>query len=236
MLQKILVTGAGRGLGYSIVKEHLEKGDIVYAYDYVVTDELLDLERTNTNLKVYQCDIGTTESVKTAMKDAVMDGKQIHILYNVAGVFDFDDRVGLVETDLDQCAYMYNVNAVGALRVCQSVFPLLRKGSIVVNISSEAGSIGNCKREKEYAYCMSKAALNMGAKVLSNELSTTQVRVLNIHPGWLKTVMGGEDAAKSPYAITPEKSANSIVNLALNIEEIPKEQMYLGYDGEVFPW
>lgn len=236
MNKTIIVTGAGRGLGHSIVLRHMELKDRIYAFDYVVTDELKLLAEETDLLRIFQCDIGSTESVKTAMKEVLDAGRQVDILYNVAGIYRFEDKVGLAETDLDLCASMYNVNAVGALRVCQAVWPLLQSGTLIMNISSEAGSIGACRREIEYAYCMSKAALNMGSKILSNELTKRSVRIMSLHPGWLRTAMGGARAMESGNSVSPADSARNIVGIALDIDNIPKDQVYMEHTRALIPW
>lgn len=236
MGKTIIVTGAGRGLGYSIALKHLNMGDTVYAMDYQLTQELKKLEETSENLKLRNCDISSTQSVANAVQDVLEAGKQVDIVYNVAGIYKFEDKVGLAGTDLDACMQMYNINAVGALRICKAVLPLLQKGSLVVNISSEAGSIGACRRKQEYAYCMSKAAMNMGTKILSNELWDRSARIINFHPGWLRTAMGGPDAFKSKSSVSPEESAENIVNTALNIDSIPRDQMYMTHTGDMLQW
>lgn len=231
MGKTVIVTGAGRGLGYNIVLRHLEMKDYVYAFDKNLTDELKSLAKDSDLLKINYCDIGSTESVTNAMQEVLENGKQIDILYNVAAIFRFEDKVGLADTDLDFGVTMYNINALGALRVCKSVLPLLRSGSVVINISSEAGSIGSCWREQEYSYCMSKAALNMGAMIMSNEFLKRSVRVLNIHPGWMQTAMGGELAP-----VPPGESAKNIVDIALNIDTIPRNHMFIQHTREPLPW
>ena len=236
MDKTILVTGAGRGLGYNVVLQHLKMKDKIYALDYQLTDDLKQLADTSENLKIYNCDVSSTQSVLDAVQDVLTAGKQLDIVYNVAGIYRFEDKVSLSETDLDTFMQMYNINAVGALRICKAVWPLLQKGSLVVNISSEAGSIAGSRRKQEYSYCISKAALNMGTKILSNELWGRSARIINIHPGWLRTVMGGQEAFKSKNSVSPEESAMNIVNIALNIDKIPRDQMYMQHTGEILPW
>ncbi len=231
-----MVTGAGQGLGYCIASEHLENGDFVYGYDCNLSDDLLRLAEKNKNLNIAQCDIGSTSSVSEAVQSLLENGKPVDILYNVAGIYRFEDKVGLCETELDQCTDMFNVNAVGALRMCKAILPLLREGSLIINISSEAGSITVCRREVEYAYCMSKAALNMGSKILSNELYKKSVRVLNVHPGWMRTKMGGPDAFASSHSVSPKESAKNIIEIARHIDVIPRDQLYMQYNRELLPW
>ncbi len=236
MERTIIVTGAGRGLGYSIARKHLDMGDRVYAIDYNLTDELRSLAEASEKLSIYQCDIGSTESVAEAVKDVLAAGRQLNIIYNVAGIYRFEDKTGLEHTDLDAGLHMFNVNALGALRICKAVWPLIQKGTLVVNISSEAGSIGGSRRKQEYCYCMSKAALNMGAKILSNELWDRSARVINFHPGWLRTPMGGPGAFASKHSVSPDESAENIVNIAVNIDEVPRDQMFMTHTGDILPW
>lgn len=236
MNKTVIVTGAGRGLGHSIVLRHLELDDRVYAFDYAITAELELVAAGSDRLRIFPCDIGSTASVRSAMKEVLDAGRQIDILYNVAGIFRFEDKVGLADTDLDLCAAMYNINAVGALRVCQAVMPLLQSGTLIMNISSEAGSIGTCRREMEYSYCMSKAAMNMGSKILSNELTKRSVRIMSLHPGWMRTAMGGARAMESSNSVSPADSARNLVGIALDIDSIPKDQVYMEHTRALIPW
>jgi NAD(P)-dependent dehydrogenase (short-subunit alcohol dehydrogenase family) len=232
----IAVTGAGRGLGHSIVKKHLALKDTVYAYDYNITGELKELAEKNEMLHVHKCDISSDGEVAEATREILAGEKKVDIEYNVAGIFIFEERVGLAKTDMDRCLLMYNINALGAMRICKSLWPLFQKGILVVTVSSESGSIGAARRTQEYGYGMSKAAVNMGTKLLSNELWSLDGRILNIHPGWLKTEMGGPDAFKSDRSVSPDESAENIVNMALNIDKIPRDQMFMTHTGEIIPW
>lgn len=236
MGRAIVVTGAGRGVGYSIAQKHAGIGDDVYALARSMTDELGGLAGASKNIKVCICDISSTKSVENAAKEILSESRQIDILYNVAGVYNSADKKGLENFDLDACMETYNINAVGTMRVCKALLPLIQKGSLVVNVSSEAGSIGACRRKDEYSYCMSKAALNMGTKILSNALWDRSARVIAIHPGWVRTRMGGPESFKSKYSVSPEESADGIIDIALNIGSIPQDQMFMRHNGEIMPW
>jgi NAD(P)-dependent dehydrogenase (short-subunit alcohol dehydrogenase family) len=233
----LLVTGAGRGLGYCITKRYVQKKDTVYALEYQITEELRKLERENDNLHVYQCDVGSEESVKEAVKPILKAEQRLDFVYNVAGIFTYAaGKVGLAETDIEICKQMYNVNALGSLRICGEVWPLIQKGTLVLILSSEAGSIGAARRKAEYAYCMSKAALNMLGKLLSNELWEKEARVIMLHPGWLRTVMGGEEAKTSSNGVEPEASAEDIMGIAEDIDKIPRDQLFMTHRRDILPW
>ncbi|MDR2547071.1 MAG: SDR family NAD(P)-dependent oxidoreductase [Lachnospiraceae bacterium] len=236
MDQSVIVTGAGRGLGFSLVKQHCQRGDRVYAYEVEITDELREYARTNAKLHIYQCDLAQTASVEAAVVDMLAKEVKIDFLYNNAGVFHFSGRCGLAETDIDAGLIMYEVNAAGLLRMCKAAIPKLGDGSIVVNITSESGSIGDCYRDCEYIYGMSKAAANIASMILYNEVKERGTRVICFHPGWLRSPMGGENAAVSPYSVSTDESAANIVGYAINPDTIPEGVFFMEHTGKPLPW
>lgn len=232
----VVVTGVGRGLGYSIAKKHLLLGDVVYGLEFQISGELEKLQSENPGLHVSQCDLGDDASVKNAARELLASGKKVDIVYSVAGIFTYQDDKGLADTDSETCIKNYNVNALGTLRLGREIWPLIGKGTLVAIISSEAGSIGAARRKAEYAYCMSKAAVNMLGKLLSNELWEKEARVIMFHPGWLRTQMGGDRAKRSSASIEPDESADHIVNIALDIDKRPRDQLYMTHQGDILPW
>ncbi|MCE5342605.1 MAG: SDR family NAD(P)-dependent oxidoreductase [Eubacteriales bacterium] len=237
MNRQIVVTGAGKGLGYSIARRHVALEDHVLALEFRVTDELLALQRENPTLvTVKTCDVSNTDAVRSALAELVKGQSPVDIVYNVAGIFFESDRVPLTETNIDIALTLYNVNALGPVRVLANVAPLLHNGSVVLNVTSEAGSIGDCKRESEYGYSMSKAAANMASKIFSNEYRSRGVRVFCLHPGWLKTDMGGEGARLSTFSVTPEESAGKLVEITTHPQDIPDDVMYMDFKRNPLPW
>lgn len=236
MSRSVLITGAGKGLGYSVTRRHLEAGDRVYALEYQLTPPLLSLQESFPTLTVKKCDLSQTTEVENALRDLLKAGTALDILYNIAGIFFESDRISLKETDIDRCLLLYNVNALGPLRVMKYTLPLLRSGSVVMNVTSEAGSIGDCTRKEEYGYSMSKAACNMASKIFSNHLQGQGVRVFCYHPGWMKTDMGGEGAQLSPDSLTADQAASAIMDITTHPEQIPENVMYLDYSKSALNW
>jgi NAD(P)-dependent dehydrogenase (short-subunit alcohol dehydrogenase family) len=76
----------------------------------------------------------------------------------------------------------------------------------------------------------------MAGKILSNELHPTGARVICVHPGWLRTAMGGPRAAASEFSITAEKAAEDITALVDGIGDIPPSWMYMEHNGDLLPW
>lgn len=237
MSKLIVVTGAGRGLGLALAQRHLELGDTVWALEWKPSDELSKLEEEHPGqLFTAACDIGSTASVNQACAPLLERGETIGILYNVAGIYLQNARHGLAETDLDEGLAMYDINGVGLLRVCKALFPLLGEGTLVANVTSEAGSVTNCYRDGEYMYCLSKAAANMASKLLSNELYPRGGRVICFHPGWLRTQIGGERAFASPHSVDPMDSARGIMEVTTHLEKIPPSWMFMDYQHNLLPW
>jgi NAD(P)-dependent dehydrogenase (short-subunit alcohol dehydrogenase family) len=231
-----LVTGSGRGLGYCTTERLLKKGHRVYALEYNITDELRSLEKQYPALHVSQCDVGNCDSVKKAVEPLLGAEKRLDYIFSIAGIFSWDGEVGLAETSIDMCMNDYNVNALGSLRLCKEAWPLIQKGTLVVIVSSEAGSIGATRRKFSYAYCMSKCAVNMLGKILSNELWDIGARVMLFDPGFMRTVMGGEKAQRTETSVEPSESAENIINIAETVDTIPRDQMYMTHKGIIIPW
>ncbi|MDM5281182.1 SDR family NAD(P)-dependent oxidoreductase [Paenibacillus silvae] len=123
------------------------------------------------------------------------------------------------------------------MRVTQAMLPLLLQGQtkLIVDISSEAGSIEQRSRDGWFAYCMSKAALNMQARLIQNGLKQEGGQVILVHPGWVQSYMRGElDASADP---TPNASAQHIAARINQHEQFKGEQpAYVDYRGEKLHW
>ncbi len=232
-MKNIFVAGASRGLGFFLVKKYLEDGHKVFA-----GVRNTDSSQINNLLEIYPktlipviIEVRDTESVTLAAKVVSEKVEHIDVLINNAGVHCDSSFDILEETNLDESLLVYDVNAMGPIRVTKAFLPLLRKnGGKVINISSESGSIGDCKREKEFDYCMSKAALNMGTKLLSNYLRKDNIMVLTIQPGWMRTDMGGAHAALDPY-----ETACKLVALFDGYHDMDAP-IFIDNEGNPLPW
>lgn len=122
------------------------------------------------------------------------------------------------------------------IRVLKAAREKLSNDCIVMNVSSEAGSIDQAGRSGEYGYCMSKSALNMASKLFANEVKDTDIRVFCYHPGWLRTQMGGEGAAKSEFSISAEEAAICVMKVTDKGEIQNGNIQYLDYKGNELPW
>ena len=238
------VTGADRGLGHALTMVLLGYGYRVYAGQYMLEwGELSVLkEEYGDNLIILPLDISSLKQVKAAAKMIKAKEKSLDLLFNVAAIAGSLEHSGTIfdkftEKDYKECHQLYDVNTLGALRVTQSVINLIEKGEqkIIINISSEAGSIGGNWRSTGYAYCMSKAALNMQSAILQHSVAHLGIKVLCVHPGWLRSYMSGELNEKATEE--PMDVAHSIMGLLSRKEMMSlASPMYFDYRGTQMAW
>ncbi len=194
MAQNVLVTGAGKavGLGFNLVLRYLEAGDTVVATIRKPCPELVDLKKEYGNrLITLTMDISSTESVNKAAEELVSELDHINLLINNAVSVSPDCDKGFFDADLDYIARTVDITAVGAMRVIKAFYPFLIKSpdtALIMNISSEAGSITRCYRTNLIDYGMAKASMNMATMNLYNTLKDERkVNIFAVHPGWIRT-------------------------------------------------
>jgi NAD(P)-dependent dehydrogenase (short-subunit alcohol dehydrogenase family) len=233
MSRKILITGANRGLGLALTEQLLEAGHMVYALIRHESRALVQLqEKYSRQIQVFTGDVAADESVRQALDEIKRRTGSLDILLNNAAVNPEKNQPSL--EDLDFSAYIptYEINVLGSLRVAKHALPLIRAGlgKLIVNISSQMGSIGSCRREGEYAYSMSKAALNMASQIMQNALGKEGIKVLALNPGWFSSDMGGSGAP-----ITPAVAAERIVRLIMNPPRLDGP-VFIDSSGSVLEW
>ncbi|KAH9852412.1 NAD-P-binding protein [Lenzites betulinus] len=233
-----LVTGASRGIGLELVRQLLESpSNIVVAAcrNPEKATALSDLGKTSKGtLHVVQIDVGDFASVQASAPtlEKILGETGLDYLINNAGIatadtaFTMDPKV--LETTL-------RTNAIGPALLSQVCLPLLKKGSAkkILHISSTAGSIASTAEAKPEwqligSYAMSKAALNMLA--YKQKLEQPDFTVITLCPGWVKTDMGGKEAA-----LEPKESIAGILKV-ITSETTADSGKYLRFNGEVIPW
>lgn len=236
-MQTVLVTGANRGIGLALTKALLSRGNNVIACSRKpdAASELQSLRDGTDRLTLLSLDVDSETSVLDAVSKVSEIYGKLDVLVNNAGVFPEEGYEAFEDLDLNLFGAAFQTNVIGVARVSQGFLPLLRKGTNprLVNISSGAGSIGAKEDNHYYCYSVSKAALNMLTKALSNELKGEGVTVVALSPGWVQTEMGGE---KAP--LTPEESAASIAE-TLDQLTIESTGNFVGRDGkagEMYRW
>ena len=238
MGQTVLITGTGRpyALGYNLVRRYLENGDCVFATIRRPSEALESLKKEYPDrLHILTMDISSTESVSTAAKEAETLTSHIDLIINNATTASADTMKELPDFDLDLIAPAVNVGAVGPIRVLKAFLPLLKKsriGALVVNISSEAGSIGKCYRTFYLDYGTEKAALNMLTVTMHNYFKDDpNLNIICLHPGWIRTNPDNHEAPLDPY-----EHAETLRRLFETKRHDKDGPVFITYEGETYPW
>ena len=238
MPQTVLITGTGRpyALGFNLVKRYLEAGDTVFASVRRPSEALEELKKTwPGKLEILTMDISSTESVNAAAREAGKLTDHLDLIINNATTASADTGKDLPDFDLDLIAPAVNVGAVGPIRVVKAFLPLLKKsaiGALIVNISSEAGSIGKCYRTFYLDYGTEKAALNMLTMTLHNWLKDEpNINIFCLHPGWIRTNPCNNEAPLIPY-----EHAETLRNLFETKRHDKNGPVFITYTGEPYPW
>jgi NAD(P)-dependent dehydrogenase (short-subunit alcohol dehydrogenase family) len=234
MQRTVVITGAERGLGLCLVQAFLADGAVVVAGKRAGDRNLRALGERGGKLTIVQMDVADPGSVRAAGDWVASRFGAVDVLVNSAAVFPAVKGVALEARDLGDghLERAMQVNAFGPLRVTQRFLPLLEQGAgrTIVQISSEAGSIAGAWRTDELEYCMSKAALNMETRLLANALGPRGYRVVAVHPGWMRTDMGGPAAD-----IPPEESARGVFRIATDPASAGNGD-FVDYRGERMEW
>jgi NAD(P)-dependent dehydrogenase (short-subunit alcohol dehydrogenase family) len=228
---RIVISGANRGIGLEFVRQYLDRGDVVEAgvRNPERADELAKLvENAGGRLRMFGCDVTNDESVRSFA--ANVGDVPVDVLISNAGVIGDSD--GFYQANFEEAMRNYDTNALGSIRLTRVFTPHLRRGSTrkIVYLSTGVASIGNTTTDMLLGYRMSKAALNMAAKVLSQSLSGERFTVLALHPGWVKTDMGGEQAP-----VLPDQSVAGMI-AQIDRRGPAESGSFFDFTGKSLPW
>ena len=229
---RILVTGANRGLGLALAQVGAERGHHIIAGIRDVRqgeDKLSDFEFPKS-ISIVSLDVTNEDSVIRAAKFVKEQFGSIDAIINNAGILLERDKT-IEELNLDQVQASFDVNLFGPMRIVKHFLSLLLMGdsTTIINISSEAGSFDNAYGG-DYAYAGSKTALNMFSQQLSKYVNGNNIQVYAVHPGWIKTDMGGDNAPGNPH-----DTANGILELIENKRKIDSKYVFIDHKGNPMP-
>ncbi|MBO1511335.1 SDR family oxidoreductase [Metabacillus bambusae] len=231
---KLLITGANRGLGLALTIEAVKRGHTVFAgirNPEKQMDQLAQLRSLFLNqVSLLSLDVAEEATCQAASEKLEEENITLDVIINNAGILNERSKT-IEEIDITKVEQTFNINLFGPMRVIKHFLPLLSKGpnSSIINISSEAGSFQNAYGG-DYPYALSKASLNMFSQQLRKYLADDQVSVFAVHPGWIKTDMGGE---KAPG--TPEESAKGIIDIIEKKQKITGTSSFINTQGEPMP-
>ena len=174
--------------------------------------------------------VWTSEATDIAALAAMRAPEPIDLLINNAGIFGGEQDFGAV--DHDSWEQVWRTNVIAPYRVAEAFVPHVAASGLrcMAFVSSISGSIASVDAGGGYIYQSSKTGLNMVVVNLARDLAARGITVLALHPGWVRTDMGGDDAPVSPQ--------ESIAGLRRVIAESGPERSgtLWDYRGERLPW
>ena len=232
MIKKILVTGANRGLGLGLVKKFLKNNEKVICTTRNISKSkelILCKEKYNDNLEI--CELDLLDKDSPNILSNFLGDETIDLFINNAGVIGHSAQ-HFKSVSLNHWLEVLKVNLIAPLLITQSIIKNIEKSSErkIYFISSKVGSIEDNKSGGMYIYRSSKTALNQVVKSLSIDLKPLGISVISLHPGWVRTEMGGPNAL-----ISVEESVNGMVGVISKTSIINSGQ-FINYDGTRLPW
>jgi NAD(P)-dependent dehydrogenase (short-subunit alcohol dehydrogenase family) len=224
----VLITGAGRGIGLEFARQYAEMGWRVHATcrEPKIASELLTLPGEVT---VHKLDVTHPKQLGHLVRE--LEGVPIDLLINNAGVIGSRER-GFGDLDYEVWEQVLRVNTLAPIRIAEAFLDniLASERKLIVSLSSVYASIGSNNSGGSYLYRSSKAALNAAMRSLAIDLRDQEVTVVVMHPGWVRTDMGGPNAT-----LTPEDSVAGMRAL-IDLLKPSQSGRFYGYDGAEIPW
>ncbi len=222
-----LITGVNRGIGRALALKALDDGDKVIGVSRREYDSVREMsERFKSKFKFIIADLRYEKDIEKIV-DSI--DEKVDFLMNNAGVLFRENYPSFSQ---DSFLETMKVNTFAPLKLSSLLESRGKLGpkAKIVNTSSILGSISQASSTPSYSYSISKAALNMVTKLLSSQLRMKQIIVISVHPGWVRTNMGGNAAP-----VLPEDSAKGIISLARRIT-MKDSGKFFDYMGREIEW
>lgn len=236
----ILITGANRGLGFSLAREAVLRGHTAICACRTESQQIKELEaQFPGKVFIADMDMASGESVHTAAELIKAQFEVIDVIVNNAAIlleskyFQGDPVTELPLADLEQAL---NVNVMGPIRVLHEMMPLCYRSEApqIYNITSEGAKL-KPQGSHYIGYSVSKYALNMYTQKIRNyfaeQRADKHIRTFMVHPGRMNTVMGVENAQIEPDI--PAKGLLDIIEGKILVPEM--EIPFINYLGEPMP-
>ena len=232
MKPTILISGCSRGIGLEFARQYAEAGWRVLATCRRPQGSaaLMDLrERHGEDVQVHGLDVRSAEEIHHLAQS--LRAQPIDILLNNAGVYGPENQ-GLGSVEPEAWIEVLKVNTIAPLLMAQAFLPNVERGArrIIATVTSLMGSIGDNDSGGYYLYRSSKAAVNMISKSLAVDLKGKGIISVVLHPGWVRTDMGG------PQAPTGAEESVSGMRRILDGLTMKESGGFFHFDGERLPW
>ncbi|WP_455463702.1 SDR family oxidoreductase [Candidatus Hodarchaeum mangrovi] len=236
-MSQVLITGASKGLGLEFVTQYLARGDhvIATARDLENASKLHALNKKYLDkLKLFSLDVSKDQSRKEFFLSVSKKCKAIDIFINNAGIRSGGDKDSytLGEMYSEDIEQVFRVNSIAPVLLSELFIDLIEKGKNprIINITSGLASLSKKTFVFRYSYCASKTALNMFSKLMALELKEKNIIVIPLHPGHVRTDLGGIGAP-----LSPQESIQGMIKVidSLSMDDTGR---YLDWQRNELPW
>jgi NAD(P)-dependent dehydrogenase (short-subunit alcohol dehydrogenase family) len=228
-----LITGANRGIGLEFSRQYAEDGWRVIACTRrpEKSDALNTLAaQYSGQISVHRLDVADHPEIDQLASS--LANQSIDLLVNNAGVYSDPHGGASNNNDYEAWTRTFIINTMATLKMARAFRSHIVRSDqkTIVTISSKMGSITDNNSGGSYMYRSSKAAVNMIVKTLAIDLKPAGVIALVLHPGWVKTDMGG------PHALISSKQSVSGMREVISRLTIQDSGNFIAYDGKAIPW
>ena len=229
---KILITGASRGIGLEMVRYGMDQGWDVLACcrNPQQAEKLLSMAQlSNGRVSVYLADMSELATLQALAYE--LRHEAIDMLINNAGVYG-SDKNQFGQVDVYDWLETFKVNSIAPMKMSELFIEQLAMGQskVIACLSSKMASMEDNTSGGSYIYRSSKAALNAVVKSLSIDLADRAIKCVALHPGWVKTDMGGSNAE-----ISTKESVTKMFKTLLALKDEDSGR-FIDIDGSTIPW
>lgn len=232
-MRTALITGTNRGIGLEFVRQYAKDGWRVFACcRNPVTAEALNrlAAQYPDQITVHPLDVTSHHQIEQLSQ--ALSNQMIDLLINNAGVYPPEHGDAFGATDYAAWVYAFAVNTMAPLKMAEAFNQQISRSQLrtIITITSKMGSIADNRGGGSYIYRSSKAAVNIVMKSLSIDLDSSRITAVLLHPGWVRTDMGGPNAL-----ITTEQSVTGMRRVISNLKFADSGKFY-AFDGQIVPW
>jgi NAD(P)-dependent dehydrogenase (short-subunit alcohol dehydrogenase family) len=225
-LPTILITGANRGIGLALCESYLADGWRVLA------TSRSQIANVPANAEHFCLDVANPKSIQNLVLS--LQGVAIDVIWNNAGVY-LDKGVDLAQLDQQTWLNCFAINTIAPIQIAHALSKNLAASDRKV-LAFTTSKMGSLERNGQgaFAYRSSKSALNMAVRGLAHELESLSVSCLLLHPGHVKTDMGGDEGAIDTQ--TSVEGMRALVD-SVSVQTYPEmNSRYFDYDGTTIEW
>ncbi|MBP6057371.1 MAG: SDR family oxidoreductase [Nitrosomonas sp.] len=232
-MRTTLITGTNRGIGLEFVRQYAMGGWWVFACcRNPVTAEALNrlAAQYPDQITIHALDVANHAQIEQLSQ--ALSNQTIDLLINNAGVYPPGQGDTFGKTDYAAWAYAFEINTMAPLKMAEAFIQQISGSQLktIITITSKMGSIADNRGGGSYIYRSSKSAVNIVMKSLAIDLQAQRITAVLLHPGWVRTDMGGPNGL-----ISTEQSVTGMRHVISNLRFEDSGKFY-AFDGQIVPW